>query len=144
MSTQAVPPCPKCGGDMWDERLGKFWGDGKTKTGKAKPTFKCKKKGECDGVAWERGEVNGTAGAPTGARQASGTPPTRLPEAPATQPTPAPPKKPLTGHKLYAEITDYVLGTIAPKYVAAGIGLSPEAAAAIAATLYIQASRNGH
>ncbi|KKW39977.1 MAG: hypothetical protein UY89_C0009G0041, partial [Parcubacteria group bacterium GW2011_GWA1_54_9] len=39
MSTQAVPSCPKCGGDMWDERLGKFWGDGKTKTA-AKPGAK--------------------------------------------------------------------------------------------------------
>lgn len=45
--------CPKCGGDMWDERRGKFWGDGKFKSGKNKPTHKCKNK-ECDGVAWEK------------------------------------------------------------------------------------------
>ena len=140
MSTQAVPSCPKCGGDMWDERLGKFWRDGKTKTGKAKPTFKCKKKGECDGVAWERGEVNGTAGAPTGARQASGTPPTRLPEAPATQPTPAHPEKP---HVLYLSITKWVLGEIVPLYADAGVPLSMEGTAASIHTLFINASRNG-
>ena len=37
------PSCPKCSGDMWDNRVGK-------KNPKA-PDFKCKDR-ECDGVIW--------------------------------------------------------------------------------------------
>ena len=39
----APPPCPKCQGEMWDNRIGK-------KNPKA-PDFKCKDRG-CDGVIW--------------------------------------------------------------------------------------------
>ena len=39
----AVPPCPKCGGEMWDNRVGK-------RNPKA-PDFKCKDK-SCEGVVW--------------------------------------------------------------------------------------------
>jgi len=38
-----VPPCPKCGGKMWDNRLGK-------RNPKA-PDFKCRDR-DCDGVIW--------------------------------------------------------------------------------------------
>jgi hypothetical protein len=38
-----VPPCPKCGGKMWDNRLGK-------RNPKA-PDFKCRDR-DCDGVVW--------------------------------------------------------------------------------------------
>ncbi|HEU4641512.1 MAG TPA: Rad52/Rad22 family DNA repair protein [Gemmatimonadaceae bacterium] len=38
-----VPPCPKCGGRMWDNRLGK-------RNPKA-PDFKCRDR-NCDGVIW--------------------------------------------------------------------------------------------
>ena len=38
-----VPPCPKCGGRMWDNRIGK-------RNPKA-PDFKCRDRG-CDGVVW--------------------------------------------------------------------------------------------
>jgi transposase-like protein len=38
-----LPKCPKCGGDMWDNRVGK-------RNPKA-PDFKCKDR-ECDGVIW--------------------------------------------------------------------------------------------
>lgn len=38
-----VPPCPKCGGKMWDNRLGK-------RNPKA-PDFKCRDR-NCDGVIW--------------------------------------------------------------------------------------------
>jgi hypothetical protein len=41
--TSPPPPCPKCGGDMWDNRVGK-------RNPKA-PDFKCKDRG-CDGVIW--------------------------------------------------------------------------------------------
>jgi hypothetical protein len=40
----AVPPCPKCGGDMFDNRLSK-------KNPKA-PNFRCKDREGCDGVIW--------------------------------------------------------------------------------------------
>ncbi len=38
-----VPPCPKCGGKMWDNRLGK--------RNPRAPDFKCRDRG-CDGVVW--------------------------------------------------------------------------------------------
>src|SRR4051812_27275088 len=38
-----TPPCPKCGGDMWDNR--------ESKRNPKAPDFKCKDKG-CDGVVW--------------------------------------------------------------------------------------------
>ena len=40
---QASPPCPKCAGQMWDNRAGK-------RNPKA-PDFKCKADG-CDGIIW--------------------------------------------------------------------------------------------
>jgi hypothetical protein len=65
------------------------------------------------------------------------------PQAEAATPLKQPATAPPSGHALYEKITDYVLTRIAPKYRDAQIGLSPEAAAAIAATLYIQASKAG-
>lgn len=55
-----VPPCPKCGGRMWDNRLGK-------RNPKA-PDFKCRDR-NCDGVIWPpkpgaRGAAKGEAQAP--------------------------------------------------------------------------------
>jgi len=38
-----VPPCPKCGGRMWDNRIGK--------RNPRAPDFKCRDRG-CDGVVW--------------------------------------------------------------------------------------------
>jgi hypothetical protein len=38
-----VPPCPKCGGRMWDNRIGK--------RNPRAPDFKCRDRG-CDGVIW--------------------------------------------------------------------------------------------
>ena len=38
-----VPPCPKCGGKMWDNRLGK--------RNPKSPDFKCRDR-SCDGVIW--------------------------------------------------------------------------------------------
>lgn len=60
--------------------------------------------------------------------------------------TPAPPASAHPAgvdHHLYERITDYVLTTIRAKYVKADVGLSDTAAAAIAATLYIQAAKHG-
>ena len=60
-----VPACPKCSGDMWDNRVGK-------RNPKA-PDFKCKDK-SCDGVIWppRDGERRPAAAAP--ARGASPAP----------------------------------------------------------------------
>lgn len=71
--------------------------------------------------------------------------------APAARPAPVPAKPtpaaappaavPLEGHALYERITDYVLGTIMPKYTAAEVPYDGGTVAAIVATLYIQAER---
>jgi hypothetical protein len=51
-----VPPCPKCGGRMWDNRIGK-------RNPKA-PDFKCRDRG-CDGVIWPaKGEKGAKADEP--------------------------------------------------------------------------------
>jgi hypothetical protein len=39
-----VPACPKCGGQMWDNRA--------KKTNPKAPDFKCKDKEHCDGATW--------------------------------------------------------------------------------------------
>jgi hypothetical protein len=52
------PPCPKCSGDMWDNRVGK-------RNPKA-PDFKCKDK-ECDGVIWPPRDARPAAAAPVAA-----------------------------------------------------------------------------
>ena len=47
-----VPPCPKCGGRMWDNRIGK--------RNPRAPDFKCRDR-SCDGVIWP---ARATAGSP--------------------------------------------------------------------------------
>ena len=51
------------------------------------------------------------------------------------------PKMPM--RQAYKALTEWTLKEIAPLYEAAGIGLSPEAAAAITATLFINADKRG-
>jgi hypothetical protein len=61
-----VPNCPKCQGDMWDNRVGK-------RNPKA-PDFKCKDKG-CDGVIWPPRDASfAAAGAAGGAPAATSAP----------------------------------------------------------------------
>ena len=67
----AVPSCPKCGGEMWDNREGK-------RNPKA-PDFKCKDRG-CDGVIWP----------PRGAGATAAPPAQRGPDAVAGARSPAP------------------------------------------------------
>ena len=63
-----VPPCPKCGGRMWDNRIGK-------RNPKA-PDFKCRDR-SCDGVIWPpKGQAAKAAAPTTEAAEAA-------PEAPA-------------------------------------------------------------
>ena len=54
-----TPPCPKCGGPMFDETKSKFYDPTKNR-----PIAKCKNKGECDGVIWAPKNGNGAAPAP--------------------------------------------------------------------------------
>ena len=56
---ESEPPCPKCGGKVWDNRIGK-------KNPKA-PDFKCRDK-SCDGVIWP---PKGTVAAPKAPEPAS-------------------------------------------------------------------------
>jgi hypothetical protein len=140
--------CPKCGGDMWDQKGSKFWGTGVFPSGKAKPRWECKTKtcAKEGGARWEPSGANGgaanavTAGTSTIERPAT------------TNPRPATAQQikqafdlesPDAGSELYLQLTRWVLVDVAHEYREAGIGLSPEAAAAIVATLYIQAKRNG-
>ena len=55
-----APPCPKCGGRMWDNRA--------TKRNPKAPDFKCRDR-SCDGVIWP--PKPGEAGKPQGANGAS-------------------------------------------------------------------------
>ena len=57
-----IPPCPKCGGRMWDNRIGK--------RNPRAPDFKCRDR-SCDGVVWP---ARATAGA-TGDSGGEGTAP---------------------------------------------------------------------
>ena len=57
-----VPPCPKCGGRLWDNRIGK--------RNPRAPDFKCRDRG-CDGVIWP-GRATATA---SGDGTADATPP---------------------------------------------------------------------
>ena len=53
----AIPTCPKCKGEMWDNRVGK-------KNPKA-PDFKCKDR-SCDGVIWPPRDAAAKPAAPAG------------------------------------------------------------------------------
>ena len=59
-----TPPCPKCAGDMWDNRVGK-------RNPKA-PDYKCKDR-ECDGVIWPPRDATlaATAATPAGEKSAA-------------------------------------------------------------------------
>src|SRR3954466_7183444 len=56
-----TPPCPKCGGDMWDNR--------ENKRNPRAPDFKCKDKG-CEGVIWPPRDGKAAAAAPAAAAAA--------------------------------------------------------------------------
>lgn len=51
---EPVPPCPKCGGLMWDNSL--------TKRNPKAPDFKCRDKA-CDGAQWEKAKPDRSAAA---------------------------------------------------------------------------------
>jgi hypothetical protein len=59
-----TPPCPKCGGEMWDNR--------ENKRNPKAPDFKCKDK-SCDGVIWPPRDA-ARAATPAQAKPAAGGP----------------------------------------------------------------------
>jgi hypothetical protein len=72
------PPCPKCQGEMWDNRVGK-------RNPKA-PDFKCKDR-NCDGVIWPprdaaRAASPSTASAPESAPEQAGAAASGMPNCP--------------------------------------------------------------
>lgn len=99
----------------------------------------------------------GTGGAASAAKPGTGTLPTHTTTG-TTQPRPATQKdverifdaepvgeaKKPTGYALYRQITEKVLADIIPIYEKNGIQFDGADVAAICATLFIQASRNGH
>lgn len=95
------------------------------------------------GLYLEEGSgANGTGGAASAATVAVGNAPERMRTA-TTTPTPASPEKP-KGYALYKQITAQVLKDMPAQYAAAGIPLTSDATAAIIATVFIAAERNGH
>ncbi len=59
-----VPPCPKCGGRMWDNRIGK--------RNPRAPDFKCRDR-SCDGVVWPPRTAPGEPSADAPPAAATGT-----------------------------------------------------------------------
>jgi hypothetical protein len=121
--------CPKCGRNMWDNRLSK-------KNPKA-PDYKCKDAG-CDGVIWpERGAANGNGAArPT----ATTKQPTALggPLPWEQEETGAPPARAdvNANFALYDRCFEHAF-----KVASAAKITDQQAIASMAATLYIQASK---
>jgi len=62
-TTAEAPPCPKCGGAMWDNR--------ESKRNPRAPDFKCRDKA-CDGVIWPPREAGAAPAASS--REPAGTP----------------------------------------------------------------------
>lgn len=111
--TNAVT-CPTCGGQMYDNRVGK--------TNPKAPDFKCKNRA-CKGVIW-----------PPKGKPADITP--------INSQQPEPVKKP-TMRETYASLTRWVISDVVPIYDQADIGIPPEAIAACVQTLFIQACQAG-
>ena len=123
------PSCPKCGGRMWDNR--------QSKRNPRAPDFKCRNR-SCDGVLWP-GQHRSTIPV---------TQPVRLsevlreivPTAPSENANATVAPLPVLRQK-YLDLTDFVLGSVRPKYEARGLECAPDTVAAIAATLYIAETR---
>lgn len=143
MTTTEAAACPKCGGNMWDNRA--------TKTNPKQPDFKCKDRG-CDGVIWppRNGAANGNrvaaaVAAPAPAPVSLGAP---LPyETPYAAPTPSAPVQSVDQFvsmaTLYARCMDTALATAKNTGVMALGGDVAGAVAAMGATLFIGAKDRG-
>lgn len=117
-----APSCPKCGGDVWDNRASK-------RTPQA-PDFKCRDR-SCDGCIWppRGGRTVRQADAPSVLE-----PDAQLPQPPewaghgGTPPT-------LCAE--YLRALDFVLAQVKPRYERAGVPLDGATIAATCATLFI-------
>lgn len=155
------PPCPVCGGRMWDNRA--------RKTNPKSPDFKCRTP-ECTGRIWpgqlakaqpsdtpadlpvSAADQPGNAGnAPAGAtRPVPGTGPVPGPLADAVRSVVETVSAQTLRARMrselracYLDVTDFVLAEVRPKYEAAGVPCADATVAAIAATLFIATCNRG-
>lgn len=118
--------CPKCGGNMLDERA--------TKRSEKSPDYTCANmlctdaSGKYRTAIWEKDAKGNGASAP-------GNPPAASAAAPVAESD-----KPKLSD-MYLKATDFVLEKIVPLYEKAEIGLSDGAVAAMVATLFIAATK---
>lgn len=125
-----APTCPTCGGKMWDNRADKAAGRRNAKA----PDFKCRNQ-QCDGRLWP-GQHN--AAMPLISRPLS---------VPAGQGTPDADAPGITTNaarrRCYLDATEFVLQDVRPKYQERGLTCTDATVAAIVATLFIAACRDG-
>ncbi len=140
------PPCPVCGGRMWDNRA--------RKTNPKAPDFKCRTP-ECTGRIWP-GQMQNEAPADV---PVSSVDRSRSVPGGATRPGPLADAvrsvvETVSAQTLrarmrselracYLDVTDFVLAEVRPKYEAAGVDCNDSTVAAIAATLFIATCSRG-
>lgn len=125
-----APCCPECDGRMWDNRTSK-------RNSKA-PDFKCRDR-TCCGALWP-GQHN--AAMPIIAKKPQGAPrKEEQAEKDSTQEAMVTPDNHSTLRKSYLALTAFVLAEVRPRYEQAGMTCGDTTVAAIAATLFIAASR---
>ncbi len=144
MTTETEVACPKCGGQMWDNRL--------TKTNPKAPDFKCKKKDVCDGVVWpDKGAKNGKASAAAPAARTAVPPALGGPlpgevwgadVPPITVTIPALADRTVAQFALYSKCLDKALQEVIRTGLDKLGGDVAGAVVASAATLYIQANKS--
>ena len=122
------PACPKCSGQMWDNR--------QSKRNPRAPDFRCRNR-SCDGVLWPGQHRSAIPATPrpqlAAVRDDSPESPTPRTSGPSDNDPPL--------RRKYLDLTDFVLRSVRPKYTGAGLECGPETVAAIAATLYIAETR---
>lgn len=147
------PPCPICGGRMWDNRT--------RKTNPKAPDFKCRTP-ECTGRIWPGqlakaqpsdtpADLPGNAAdqpASAGHAPTGGTRPGPLADAvrSVVETVSAQTLRARMRSELracYLDVTDFVLAEVRPKYEAAGVPCADATVAAIAATLFIATCNRG-
>jgi hypothetical protein len=134
-ATMAGPACPKCQGEMYDNRA--------TKKNPAQPDYKCKAyKSGCEGVIWPpKGGV--AAPAPAAA-------PVARPAAPVAQAyvgnlpgDPGAPASFMALASVYEATLIHVLANVVPTFVSRGIPITLEGVSAVTATLFIARTKAG-
>jgi hypothetical protein len=130
LTASGAPTCPKCGGEMWDNRTSK-------RNPKA-PDFRCRDR-SCDGALWpgqhEAPSVrsshltitNGKGGGARGDGSAEHA---------------VSPSSPL--RTCYLDAARFVLAEVRPLYERAGLACADSTVAAITATIFIATCKNGH